>query len=33
MFSCSHWGERSEVNELLLKFDENVRNGALHYYW
>ena len=31
MFSCSHWGEKSNVNELLLKFDENVRNGALHY--
>ena len=32
MFSCSHLGERSKVNELLLKFDENVRNGALHYW-
>ena len=30
MFSYSHWGERSKVNELSLIFDENVRNGALH---
>ena len=34
MFSmtCSHWGNRSKVNELSLKFDENVRNRALHYF-
>ena len=34
IFSCSQWGKRSEVNEhYWLKFNENVRNGVLHYWW